>query len=178
MKRKIATLFFNFSYRNFLPEADAAYKVAVKAVDQAAAKGLLHSNNAAHKKSAMTVKLNKLASPDYCSYCYKQGKFAGEMSMEEMIDFSGYAVLAKFVVHPVGHIGGEAQPCLYPKQGRDVAGKALLPGTELGPEADGSASPDYCSYCYKQGKFAGEMSMRPDGGGERRGRGPPPPRRS
>ena len=34
-------------------EADAAYKVAVK--------GLLHKNNAAHKKSAMTVKLNKLA---------------------------------------------------------------------------------------------------------------------
>ncbi len=42
-------------------EADAAYKVAVKAVDQAAAKGLLHSNNAANKKSAMTLKLNKLA---------------------------------------------------------------------------------------------------------------------
>ena len=42
-------------------EADAAYKVAVKAVDRAAAKGLLHSNNAANKKSAMTLKLNKLA---------------------------------------------------------------------------------------------------------------------
>ena len=42
-------------------EADAAYKVAVKAVDQAAAKGLLHKNNAANKKSAMTLKLNKLA---------------------------------------------------------------------------------------------------------------------
>ena len=42
-------------------EADAAYRVAVKAVDKAAAKGLLHSNNAANKKSAMTLKLNKLA---------------------------------------------------------------------------------------------------------------------
>ena len=42
-------------------EADVAYKVAVKAVDQAAAKGLLHKNNAAHKKSAMTIKLNKMA---------------------------------------------------------------------------------------------------------------------
>ncbi len=41
-------------------EADVAYKVAVKAVDQAAAKGLLHKKNAAHKKSAMTLKLNKL----------------------------------------------------------------------------------------------------------------------
>ncbi len=42
-------------------EADVAYKVAVKAVVQAAAKGLLHKNNAAHKKSSMTIKLNKLA---------------------------------------------------------------------------------------------------------------------
>ena len=29
-----------------------------KAVDKAAAKGILHKNNAAHKKSAMTLKLN------------------------------------------------------------------------------------------------------------------------
>ena len=42
-------------------EADAAYKVAVRSVDKAVAKGLLHSNNAAHKKSAMPLKLNKLA---------------------------------------------------------------------------------------------------------------------
>ena len=47
-------------------EAEGAYKVAVKAVevkavDKAAAKGILHKNNAAHKKSAMTIKLNKLA---------------------------------------------------------------------------------------------------------------------
>ena len=41
-------------------EADGAYKVAVKAVDKAAAKGVLHKNNAAHKKSAMTLKLNKM----------------------------------------------------------------------------------------------------------------------
>ena len=42
-------------------EADAAYKVAVKAVDQAVSKGLLHRNNAANKKSSMTIKLNKMA---------------------------------------------------------------------------------------------------------------------
>ena len=42
-------------------EADAAYKVAVKAVDKAVGHGLLHRNNAAHKKSSMTLKLNKLA---------------------------------------------------------------------------------------------------------------------
>lgn len=42
-------------------EAEGAYKVAVKAVDQAVGHGLLHRNNAARKKSSMTIKLNKLA---------------------------------------------------------------------------------------------------------------------
>ena len=41
--------------------AEAAYKNAVKAVDQAVVKGLLHKNNAARKKSSMTLKLNRLA---------------------------------------------------------------------------------------------------------------------
>ena len=40
--------------------AAESYKVAVKAVDHAAVKGLIHKNNAAHKKSKMTVKLNKM----------------------------------------------------------------------------------------------------------------------
>ncbi len=42
-------------------DAQAAYEVAVKAVDQAVNKGLLQKNNAARKKSSMTLKLNKLA---------------------------------------------------------------------------------------------------------------------
>ncbi|HIT56800.1 MAG TPA: 30S ribosomal protein S20 [Candidatus Galloscillospira stercoripullorum] len=42
-------------------EAEGAYKVAVKAVDKAVGHGLLHKNNAANKKSKMTIKLNKLA---------------------------------------------------------------------------------------------------------------------
>ena len=41
-------------------EADGAYKVAVKKVDQAVAKGVLHKNTAAHRKSAMTLKLNSV----------------------------------------------------------------------------------------------------------------------
>ncbi|MBQ6998060.1 MAG: 30S ribosomal protein S20 [Oscillospiraceae bacterium] len=41
--------------------AEVAYKAAVKAVDKAVTKGLLHKNNAARKKSSMTLKLNKLA---------------------------------------------------------------------------------------------------------------------
>ena len=32
----------------------------LKAIDKAAAKGLMHKNNAAHKKSALTLKLNKI----------------------------------------------------------------------------------------------------------------------
>ena len=41
-------------------EADGAYKVAVKKVDQAVARGVLHKNTAARRKSAMTLKLNKI----------------------------------------------------------------------------------------------------------------------
>jgi len=41
-------------------EADLAYKVAVRTIDKAAARGLLHKNNAAHKKSSMTIKLSQL----------------------------------------------------------------------------------------------------------------------
>ncbi len=41
--------------------AKVAYVVAIKKVDQAVAHGLLHKNNAAHKKSAFTLMLNKMA---------------------------------------------------------------------------------------------------------------------
>ncbi len=42
-------------------DANAAevVKAAVKKIDQAASKGILHKNNAAHKKSALTNRLNK-----------------------------------------------------------------------------------------------------------------------
>ena len=42
-------------------EAEGAYKVAVKAVDKAVTKGILHKNTAARKKSSLTLQLNKLA---------------------------------------------------------------------------------------------------------------------
>ena len=38
--------------------AQVAYKAAVKKIDQAAAKGILHKNAAARKKSALVRKLN------------------------------------------------------------------------------------------------------------------------
>lgn len=30
---------------------------------------------------------------------------------------------------------------------------------QLGTEADGSPSPDYCAHCYQRGRFVGEMTM-------------------
>ena len=41
--------------------ASELYKLAVKKVDQAVAHGILHKNNAAHKKSEFTIKFNKMA---------------------------------------------------------------------------------------------------------------------
>ena len=41
--------------------ASELYKLAVKKVDQAVAHGILHKNNAAHKKSALTLKYNQMA---------------------------------------------------------------------------------------------------------------------
>lgn len=41
--------------------AVGAYKVAVKTVDRAATKKLIHKNAAAHKKSQLTNKLNGMA---------------------------------------------------------------------------------------------------------------------
>ena len=38
-------------------------------------------------------------------------------------------------------------------------GMPLAAGTPLGTEADGTENEDYCSYCYKDGKFVGEMTM-------------------
>ena len=40
--------------------AEVAYKAAVKSVDKAVNQGLLHKNNAARKKSSLTLKLNQL----------------------------------------------------------------------------------------------------------------------
>ena len=41
--------------------ASELYRLAVKKVDQAVAHGILHKNNAAHKKSEFTLKYNKMA---------------------------------------------------------------------------------------------------------------------
>ena len=41
--------------------AENAYKLTVKKVDQAVVKGILHKNNAARKKSSLTLKLNTMA---------------------------------------------------------------------------------------------------------------------
>lgn len=42
-------------------QADSAYKAAVKTIDKAVSKGIIHKNNAARKKSSISLKLNKMA---------------------------------------------------------------------------------------------------------------------
>ena len=42
-------------------QADSAYKAAVKTIDKAVSKGIIHKNNAARKKSTITLKMNELA---------------------------------------------------------------------------------------------------------------------
>ena len=42
-------------------QASELYRLAVKKIDQAVAHGILHKNNAAHKKSQLTLKFNKMA---------------------------------------------------------------------------------------------------------------------
>ena len=44
--------------------AESAYKVAVKTVDRAATKNLIHKNKAARRKSSMTKKLDAMESPN------------------------------------------------------------------------------------------------------------------
>ena len=41
--------------------ASELYRLAVKKIDQAVAHGVLHKNNAAHKKSSLTLKYNAMA---------------------------------------------------------------------------------------------------------------------
>lgn len=40
-------------------DVEGSVKAAIKKIDQAVSKGILHKNTAARKKSALTVKLNK-----------------------------------------------------------------------------------------------------------------------
>lgn len=47
-----------FALANSAADKEAVVKLAVKTIDQASAKGLLHKNNAARKKSQLATKLN------------------------------------------------------------------------------------------------------------------------
>lgn len=48
----------NIAIETNADDKEAVVKLAIKKIDQAAAKGLLHKNNAARKKSALDSKLN------------------------------------------------------------------------------------------------------------------------
>ena len=48
----------NLAIEKNADDKEALVKAAIKKIDQAQAKGLLHKNNAARKKSALALKLN------------------------------------------------------------------------------------------------------------------------
>lgn len=48
----------NIAIETNAADREELVKAAIKKIDQAAAKGLIHKNNAAHKKSALATKLN------------------------------------------------------------------------------------------------------------------------
>ena len=52
---------FNASLSEGKEAASEAYSLVIKKIDQAVAKGILHKNTAARKKSQMTAKFNKVA---------------------------------------------------------------------------------------------------------------------
>jgi len=52
---------FDVSLNEGKDAADSAYKSAVKKIDQAVSRGILHKNTAARKKSKLTLRLNKIA---------------------------------------------------------------------------------------------------------------------
>ena len=49
----------NIAIESDAANADVAVKAAVKKIDQASVKGIIHTNTAARKKSALVCKLNK-----------------------------------------------------------------------------------------------------------------------
>ncbi|ABK62262.1 MULTISPECIES: 30S ribosomal protein S20 [Clostridium] len=63
IKSALKTKIKNFEVavaNNDLNEAKSAYTIVVKALDMAAAKGILHKNKAARKKSRLATKLSGL----------------------------------------------------------------------------------------------------------------------
>lgn len=64
IKTNLKTCIKNFEAsvaNNDKAKAQETYKLAVKKIDQAVAKGILHKNTAARKKAQLSIKLNKIA---------------------------------------------------------------------------------------------------------------------
>jgi small subunit ribosomal protein S20 len=64
IKTNLKTCIKNFEScvaENNKEKAIEAYKLAIKKIDQAVAKGILHKNTAARKKSQLSLKFNKIA---------------------------------------------------------------------------------------------------------------------
>jgi len=59
-RSKLSTLIKNVEQATSKDEANEHYKKAVSYIDKMTAKGIIHRNNAAHKKSRLATQLNNL----------------------------------------------------------------------------------------------------------------------
>ncbi|MBP2134593.1 molecular chaperone DnaK (HSP70) [Methanomicrobium sp. W14] len=100
-------------------------------------------------------------SMEYCTYCYRNGKFtAPDITIDEMAEKGG-AIMSEMFEIPVENavaFSKEQLSGLKRWAGRDIplcesCGMPMKNDEEFGTEADGSKSMEYCTYCYRNGKF-------------------------
>lgn len=100
-------------------------------------------------------------SKDYCTYCYQNGAFTEpDITLDEMAEKCG-AIMSQLYDIPVVNAKQfcrEQMSCLKRWAGREIAtcgscGMPLAREEDVGTEADGSLSHDYCTYCYRDGRF-------------------------
>ena len=113
-------------------------------------------------------------SKDYCTYCYQDGAFtAPDITIDEMAKIGG-GMMSQMYAIPAEKAEAfvkEQLSCLKRWAGREVAtcgscGMPLLRDEDAGTEADGSLSVEYCTYCYRDGRFI-EPDLTRDGAVEK-----------
>ncbi|MCC7555250.1 MAG: zinc ribbon domain-containing protein [Methanoculleus marisnigri] len=100
-------------------------------------------------------------SKDYCTYCYRDGRFTEPgATIDEMAKLGG-GMMSQMYAIPLEKAEAftkEQLSCLKRWAGREIplcesCGMPLLRDEDAGTEADGSRSTRYCTYCYRDGRF-------------------------
>ena len=100
-------------------------------------------------------------SNDYCTHCYQNGAFtAPDITIEEMAKICGPIISQAYTIPPeiAEEFSKEQLSCLRRWAGEEIAvcgscGMPLRRDEDAGTEADGSLSAEYCTYCYRDGRF-------------------------